>query len=68
MFVKDTWTAPKVNILCTYNYPIIMMTIVSTETPVIIYNSIRPLLQSLVALKASGNWSSVLHSDYCLSH
>jgi len=42
MFVNDTRTAPKVNILRTYNYPIIMMTAGSNETPVNIYMSTRP--------------------------
>jgi len=66
MFVNDTRTAPKVNILRTYNYPIIMMTVGSTETPVNIYKSTRPLHLSLVALKASGNWSSVFNFNCCL--
>ena len=65
MFVNDTRTAPKLNILRTYNYPIIM-TVCSTETPVNIYKSTRPLHLSLVALKASGNGSSVFHFNYCL--
>lgn len=67
MLVKDTRTAPKVNIVRTYNYPIIMMTVGLTETPVnTLYRSTKPLHQSLVALKASGNWNGVFHSNYCL--
>ena len=52
MFVKDTWTGHKVNILHTYNYPIIMTAVGSTETPVNILQEYKAATSVISSFKS----------------